>query len=179
MAKKFSAPDSDGVVRRIRSAYDGSRVRVGLDCSVVPSMTKQGHKDECDINVIMKRYEQTGMIPFAERAATGRYLDVSDVDYKEAMFAVAAAQSAFAEMPAQVRDRFANDPGAMLAFLEDPKNLEEARKLGLVNPAKVPATPLAVRVVESVVGDSGKTSQHFEVTGAEPAGVPGVVAKKS
>ena len=37
----------------------------------------------------------------------------------------------FAAMPAEVRDRFQNDPGRFLEFANDASNYEEALKMGL------------------------------------------------
>ncbi|AXH75151.1 MAG: internal scaffolding protein [Microviridae sp.] len=134
------------------------------------SMTKQSFKDECDINVIMRRYEATGILPGMERAVGARYIDCRDIDYQEAMILVASAKSAFADLPARLRDRFGNDPAKLMSFLQDERNLEEARELGLVNAEQKVAAPLAVRVVESPVGDSGKTS------GVSEGGSPSVEA---
>lgn len=134
-----------------------------------PSMTKQSFKDECDINVIMKRYATTGVLPGMERMGQARYMDCSSVDYQEAMLMVADARAQFANLPARVRDRFGNDPRRMMEFLEDERNVEEARELGLVKPAEPEATPLAVRVVEPRSGDPEQTSKGSEV-GSRPAG---------
>lgn len=41
-------------------------------------------------------------------------------------------------LPAKVRDRFSNDPGKFLAFVDDPKSREEMYELGL---AKRPDPP--------------------------------------
>lgn len=148
---------------RFRSAY-GPRFRVTSD-PVGASLTRQSFAAECDINVIMRRYEKTGALPpMNEKEA--RYIDTSSLDYQDAMFKVADARSAFLELPWRLRDRFGNDPAQLLRFLEDPKNLEEARTLGLVNPEGKPAIPLAVRVVEPAVSDPGA-----------PSTVPGVIAK--
>lgn len=153
---------------RFRSAY-GPRVRVPT-VIVGESRTKQSFKDECDVNVIMKRYAATGVLPpgAAERAAGARYLDCTGADYQEAMLLVAGAKSMFLQMPSALRDRFGNDPKLLMEFLENPKNLEEARKLGLVKPEAVEATPLAVRVVESTVGDPSQSLTRVEA-GERPA----------
>lgn len=152
---------------KFRSAYS-ERVRLRT-VNLEPSMTKQAHKDECDINVIMSRYQQTGVLPGDDRIAGARYMDCTGADYQEAMMVVASAKTAFLEMPAGIRDRFDNDPRRLMEFLEDPRNLEEARELGLVNPEAPAATPLAVRVVESVQGDPSQSLTRIE---AGEAAVP-------
>jgi len=108
---------------------------------VLPSMTKQSFKAECDVNNIIKAFKQTGMISHInEKAAAGMYLDLPEgLELQEALNTVAAAEAAFMSLPSKIRDRFANDPGQFLNFLHDPKNEAEARELGLLNP--LPSTP--------------------------------------
>lgn len=103
------------------------------------SRTKQSFRDECDINRIMARYQNTGVLEFVQKREA-RYADVSAVDYQEACNLVAGAQSMFHELPSALRARFDNDPAQLLAFLDNPSNLQEAIELGIVNPpASVPA----------------------------------------
>lgn len=103
-----------------------------------PSKTRQGFKDECDINVIMARYQATGVIDFVTQHAP-QYADVSGVDFQQAAETVAKARSMFADLPADLRARFSNDPGQFLSFINDDKNRAEAETLGLVRPAPKPA----------------------------------------
>lgn len=127
-----------------RFAY-GPRYRVYTDISG-ESMTKQSFKDECDINIIMRRYESSGVIPWMQEREP-RFIDASGYDFQEAMFLVAAAKSAFAELPARMRERFDNDPSKLMAFIQDDKNREEAISLGLVDPKAPEAAPVKVEVV--------------------------------
>lgn len=102
-----------------------------------PGRTKQSFKDECDINIIMARYEQSGVLEHINQNGP-RYLDVSAFDYQDAMLTVAAANSLFEELPARLRDKFGNDPAQLLAFVHDPKNLDESVKMGFIDPTKLP-----------------------------------------
>lgn len=96
------------------------------------SMTKQSFKDQSDINRIMAKYRKTGLVSHVHPGG-GRYEDLPDqVDYHGAMNLVVQADQAFAALPAHLRDRFANEPGRLLAFLADEKNRAEAEQLGLV-----------------------------------------------
>lgn len=115
-----------------KTAY-GPRHRVVQDPGG-PSMTKQSFKDECDVNVIMRRYEMTGLLPESRQDA--QYGDVTGLDYQEAMLLVADARSKFESLPARVRARFDNDPGAFLAYMEDP-DPAELKELGLLNPEAI------------------------------------------
>lgn len=94
---------------------------------------KQSFKDECDINNIIKSYSQTGQIRHINaKAAQGTYEDLPEpMDLQEALNTVRDANTAFASLPSQVRDRFQNDPGQFLAFMQDPANQDEMIRLGL------------------------------------------------
>lgn len=107
------------------------------------SMTQQQFKDECDINNIMQKYVTTGEFSHATKKQ-GVYADFSGIrDYQQMVETVMYAQEAFDLLPAKVRSRFRNDPGELLAFLQDPNNKEEARSLGLLADNAVPAASMA------------------------------------
>jgi len=122
--------------------YDADRASVlaGLAC-LEPTMAQQQFRDECNINVIVERFGLTGQLPSNVRAP--EYGDfTSVVDFQTAMQAVRQAQESFMLFPAEVRERFGNDPQRLLEFCADSANLDEARKLGLVMPSEpVEATP--------------------------------------
>jgi len=71
-----------------------------------------------------------------------RYGDVTSIDYQAAQLQVAAAKSMFQELPAKLRARFENEPARFLAFVEDKRNRDEARELGLLKP-EAPESPEA------------------------------------
>jgi len=106
-------------------------------------MTRQAHVDECDINRIMARYLRTGILP-GSSSNVPRYVDVTGVgDYLEAQLVLQNARSHFQAMPSRIRERFGNDPLAMLEFLSQDENREEAIKLGLVRgEVKAPVAPV-------------------------------------
>lgn len=104
----------------------------GLECKE-KTLTKQAFKDECDINTIVERFHITGELPQNVRMPS--YGDFTGVnDFQSAMNAIAIANEAFDAMPANVRARFHNDPAEFVDFCSDKANLEEAKKLGLVEP---------------------------------------------
>lgn len=108
------------------------------------SMTRQEFLEECDINTIMKRYDQFGVISHQSRRVP-MYGDFSDIpDYREAMELINAAAASFAALPANIRARFGNDPAAFVDYCQDPENLPELRRLGLANvpePSKTAVGP--------------------------------------
>lgn len=105
----------------------------GLACDPDDCFTQQSFREECDINEIVRRFGLTGELP--ENLAmpvSGDFTGISD--FQEAMNVVRRAEEEFLRVPAELRARFNNEPGRLVAFLADDKNREEAVKLGLVNP---------------------------------------------
>lgn len=96
--------------------------------------TKQSFKDECDINVIMNRYMQTGRLPDQLNPQNPQYIDASGFDFDVAMQLVAEASTAFEELPSAIRAKFKNDPGAFLDFVHNPDNRAEMHEMGLLRP---------------------------------------------
>ena len=104
-----------------------------------PSLTQQQFKDECDINNIMKSYQETGTISHLNPKAH-LFGDFSDIkDFRESMELITYAQQEFDQLPAKVRSRFNNDPAELVEFCNHASNLEEAISLGLATkPAAQP-----------------------------------------
>ena len=119
---------------KIRNAFQRERVQTDVSG---PSLTKQVYAAECDINNIMRKYERTGLLQHVNQYE-GQYGDFTETpaSYHEAMNIVVAADEMFQTVPSQIRARFGNDPGAFLAFVDDPANEQEMRNLGLLPPAK-------------------------------------------
>ncbi len=129
---------------KFRLPYDGvshsSRSYVSEFGDIVP--TVQSFKDDCDINVIMDRHAKTGL---HSRSSLPLYQGdfASLPDFQEAQDIVRKATESFESLSPSLRARFANDPKILLSFLNDPANLEEARKLGLVKPKECQPQPNA------------------------------------
>lgn len=120
-----------------------------------PSLTIQASKEEVDINTIVARALSGADVSHVnDRVA--RYGDFSDVpSYQDALNLVKRAEGMFGELPANVRERFANDPSRMVVFLQDPANQDEAIKLGLAvaKPVVPPVEePVPAPVVPPVAG---------------------------
>lgn len=125
---------------RSASNYDVDEASLdsGLFCPPEEGVTQQQFAEEVDINTIVKRFGLTGELPDVVKIPqSGDFTSV--VDFKSAMDAIRSAEAGFMELPADLRARFENDPQRLMDFMENPGNLDEARKLGLVNkPAEVP-----------------------------------------
>lgn len=94
---------------------------------------QQQFKDHCDLNKIVAKYKTTGRWQEVVMAGKGGvYADISSIgDYQESVEKVLKANNAFMTLPAEIRVRFNNDPGELLEFIQDPRNFEEGKKLGL------------------------------------------------
>lgn len=158
-------------LKSVRAAYDFDTgdFDPGINCQEyvdpvtgelveTPSMTRQADAEDCDINVMMARYQKTGELPPLNRRSpiSGDFSTV--VDFHSALNLVTAAQQDFMTLPAEMRARFGNDPGALLRFLDDPANADEAVRLGLI-PA--PA--------EEVGGAGGSPPAEGSQAGDQPA----------
>ena len=114
-----------------RNAYERSS-KPGMTFEK-PSLTQQHFKDECDINLIIKRFTKNDLALMAMMSDM-QYGDYSTpVDFHEAMNIVIRAQEQFEALPSSVRDKFDNDPAKMLDFVSKKENIEESVKLGLLN----------------------------------------------
>ena len=86
------------------------------------SLTRQEFKDECDLDLMLKRFKRT---------PEGR---------------AALANASFMALPAIVRRRFDNDSAQFLDFILNPANIEEARSLGLAKPKEESSiSPMATK----------------------------------
>lgn len=112
--------------KRVQLAFVGERSR---------SRTKQSFKDECTINKIVAKYRKSGDPRILGLTGTPYFGDFTGVlDYKQSLDFVIEAQNSFNELPAEIKTRFNHNPGALLEYLADDKNADEARELGLLRP---------------------------------------------
>lgn len=120
---------------------DAESLRTGVDDGGLPSLTVQDQREDADINVILKRFGITGELPTTSRVPL-EGIDVDEVlDYRQCLDRVKQANAAFAAQPANVRNRFDNDPAKFVDFFMDDANREEAEKLGLVAPRQAAGSP--------------------------------------
>lgn len=123
--------------------------RFSQDFSLEPSMTRQEFADECDINVLMKKYEKTGLLP-QNPDRPPFYVDAFDLpSYQEAHNMMIAASAAFAALPASVRKEYDNDPAKFVAASENADNLDQFEKWGLLSPEATAARKAAKEMQEA------------------------------
>lgn len=118
--------------------------QVGVSFENVDSLTFQCFKDDCDINHIMARYREKGILTHL-KSGEPQYGDFSTTpeELHEAYELVDKAQSMFASLPSSVRDRFDHDPVKFFDFYNNEDNNEELVKLGLKSkPVPAEAHPI-------------------------------------
>lgn len=99
--------------------------------------TEQAHKSQCDINKIIARFDKQGVLTHVNKFEA-KFGDMTGADFKTMSDKVINAKNMFNELPAKIRNEFDNDPGKLIAFMENPANRERAIELGLISSA-VPA----------------------------------------
>lgn len=103
---------------------------------------QQHFRDQCNINKIMERYERTGVMAGPQgRGGRPMFGDVSMIgDYQNALQTVSDANEAFESLPAEIRKRFDNNPAALVDFVKNPQNRDEAIELGMLPDPRPPAS---------------------------------------
>lgn len=136
---------------KVRSAYDydsdAASVEAALSCPEDEDQAQQQFKEEVDINTIVRRFGVTGLLPAAPMMPMVGDFTMA-TSFHESVEIVRRAEEEFMTLPASLRKEFGNDPGALIAFLEDPGNRERAIELGLIDkpaerPREEPGAPAA------------------------------------
>lgn len=93
--------------------------------------TEQAHRERCDINSILNKYDKNGLITHISKFEA-EFGDTTGVEFKAMQDKVSAARSSFARLPSKIRKEFENSPMKLLSFMDDPNNREKAINLGLI-----------------------------------------------
>ncbi|QXP08472.1 MAG: internal scaffolding protein [Arizlama microvirus] len=122
-------------IEKTKTLY-GTRIRVAT-INDQPSKTDQSMKEQCDVNNIVRKFKRTGQVSHLSQKQ-GQYADVSEIsDLLSATTKVAQAQDAFMTLPAALRKKLNNNPAELISWLNDPKNDDEAIKLGIKERKKI------------------------------------------
>lgn len=132
----------------------------GLSFDPESSLCMGSFKDECDINMIIERYQTTGSLPVSRNPFQARHPQFGDftnvTDYQSVLHTMEYTKNAFMELPATLRAKFDNDPSKLMAFLSDPSNDPEAVKIKLkqakASTAEKPTTSASAPHAGEVVG---------------------------
>lgn len=155
---------------KFRTPYEERYIKKG-ETFLLPSRTKQEPKDECNINSIMARYAQTGIIDHVA-AVQPIYEDVAgiSVDYQEALRIVENAQVAFDALPSALRKELDNNPANLVSFIQNPDNKERCVEYGLFNKPVV-ETPktIVAPVVDNVPAPAPLVNDQYDLKSAAHA----------
>lgn len=134
------------------------------------SLTQQSDKNSTDINIIMSRYQETGLLP--QLTTQGLHGDFSEItDFHDAQKRILEAKEAFLAVPAKIRERFHHNPQEFIEFVENPANAEELRKMGLANAPPTPqnAAHAPTPAPQPRYDDDG---EHYDYEAERTAGNP-------
>lgn len=105
------------------------------DCSNDKIIVEQHHKNDVNINTIVKRHAQGSDLIEKTAALRGdpqyQMDDIPTNDFQEAMNIVVKAQSTFDQLPSDIRKQFNNNPAEMLDFIQNPDNGPQLVEMGL------------------------------------------------
>lgn len=117
----------------------GKVLRVRTDYTDVKSRTKTDGADRYEINAVVARSLKSGDPINHVSKIQPMYGDFTDSHtYGDSLNRIAEIQKTFSTLPAELRNKFNNDPSQLITFLKDQTKRDEAIKLGLV--AKPPKT---------------------------------------
>lgn len=121
------------------SRYSVTGEKLGITFTE-PSATLQSFRDDADINCIIARYENTGVLvdPSVPVSRVPNFGDYSELpSYQDAQNVIIAAKNAFSSLSSKIRERFNNDPAAYFDFVRSLQKgseaYDEAVRLGIVN----------------------------------------------
>lgn len=123
-----------------RAVSDSVALHTGSESSVQQQFAK-----EVDINTIVRRFGITREMPSG--LGGGVYGDFTGItDFDSAVAAVERAQAGFLALDPEVRDRFGNDPGAYLEYVDGLTDEELGPEVGVPAPV-APVEPEPQRVI--------------------------------
>lgn len=107
-----------------------------------PSLTIQSDAAEADIQVIMRKFRQTGQLQLRETDAL--FMDLTEfTDYKDAMDQLRIAERKFMSLPSKVREIFDHDVAEWLDAAHDPEKRDALVAAGFLEPEPAPAPSVA------------------------------------
>lgn len=105
-----------------------------------PSLTNGEFAEELKVQNMIKKFDQDNYFELTKRVAT--YSDFTNTtNLTDAMSQIESAQNSFQEFPAEIRERFRNDPRVFYDFVLDEKNQKELQELGLMKRPRIESSP--------------------------------------
>ncbi len=90
--------------------------------------TKQSKKDDCDINKLLERSAREGGLSHVDKYQM-KYEDYSNYNFEEHTNKLAEMASCFENLPAETKREFNQSPDQYFAFVTNPQNVEDLKRL--------------------------------------------------
>ncbi len=141
-----------------------NRPRVQIDLGG-ESRTHQSFKDECDINVVMRRWAKSGQLP-PTNTTPPTYGDFTNAtDYLTSQVTVMDAIADFERLPSAVRKECENDPAKFLAMVQEEGDLQKLVDAGL----EVDDLPQQLQLPQAQADSPEAKKEPASDTGEKPA----------
>lgn len=125
------------------------------------SLTQQQFREENDINTMMRRFNVTGAIP-AMGLKEPMYGDFTGIeDFETAVEKVEKARQDFLRLPPELRERFGNDPGELIAYARSHswrEFAEESERIAARRDALIAAKAAQVAAIVAPAGSSSSAT---------------------
>lgn len=112
--------------------------------------TKQSNKDECNINLILKKHGVGAMLT-QDQYRSLTFTDTTGMDFTVAMQTVAHANSMFEQLPSEIRKDFQNDPAVFLDAYNNEDYQEYFVEKGMKPVLETSTPPPATPVVDPIL----------------------------
>lgn len=122
---------------RVRNAFD-PRIRVYVDFSEELDRTKQSFKDQQDIKNILKKFQETGILP--EQTQNQVYGDELGLDFTERQQIMASVRSSYHGLDPEIQANFDSEEDYIDALFT-PERLPDLVAAGLADPIPSPEEP--------------------------------------
>lgn len=125
-----------------------------------PTRTQQHFKNETDINQIVKRAIATGNQAIFTPTQRAQFYDCTAYqDFQSALDMLGDVEDDFSSLPSAVRKQFGNDVERYVAFMSDPRNIDKAIELGLLEGGEKSPAPAGASGPSSPAGAPSETSK--------------------
>ncbi len=108
--------------------------------NTLPSETVQADSEKADINKILKRYKEIGIIDQLN-ITEAMFPDVTEIgDFQDVMQTARAAEMEFMKLPSKVREIFKHDVANWLDTAHDQEKRTSLIEEGVIEPIEKPAS---------------------------------------
>ncbi len=110
------------------SAYFGKHGKPEERQYKLHGKTKQSQKDECDINMLLERYQRNASLGHLEKYG-GQYGNYAEYDFENHVTKIAEMNTIFEQLPAEVKKDFGQSTNKFFEFVTNPENAERLPEL--------------------------------------------------